>query len=170
MLGLNFFYYSKVGRKGNWPIGIHWLLKPSTKQERSAVWTFPDFIGDLRMYFGTEIAGSVCLQHERLVPNQSRNILAFYICMEEKQSPPQSTSLPILLLLAPSKLWGFSSQYEHIFVIFWSAVDLNPMACVLCAAPWRWLRLQPPQWRHRPCCSTRGKCLPAGIVCWPWWR
>lgn len=130
MLDQNFFYYSKDGRRGNPPTCIP--LKPSTKQERSALWIFLNFLRNLSMCFGTRRAETVCPWPERLIPDQSWSALAGCSCMGEKQSWPQSMSLPTRLLLALSKLGGFAS----IFLSFSGQhADVHSMVHVLDAAP-----------------------------------
>lgn len=91
------------------------------KQERSALWSFPNFLRDLTMCFGSGRAETVCPRPETLIPGWSWSALAFCSCMGEKQTPPQSMSFSMLLSLTLSKWWGFASYYVHTFVIFWPA-------------------------------------------------
>lgn len=119
MLGQTFFDYSKNGGRGNSPICIPMTV--CTKQERSALWTIPDFLRDLTMCFGSRRAEAVCPWPETFIPGWGWSALAFCSCMGEKQTPPQSMSFSMLLLLVLSELWGFASYYVHIFVTFWPA-------------------------------------------------
>lgn len=108
----------------------------SSKQERSALWTFPNFLRDSAMCFGSGRAGTVCPWPERLIPGWSWSVMAFCSCMGEKQIPPQSMSFSMLPLLTLSKLWGFASNSVRIFVIFWPAhgstvYGMCPTCCCL---------------------------------------
>lgn len=93
--------------------------------------------------FGSGRAETVCPWPETFIPGWSQSALAFCSCMGEKQTPPQSMSFSMLLLLAFYKQWGFASYYVHIFVIFWPArgsvfYGMCPACC--------WLRSQLSHW------------------------
>lgn len=133
MLGQKFFLLLQ-----KWEKGESTYLHPNdcTKQERSALWSFPNFLRDLTMCFGSGRAKTVCPWPETLIPGWSWNALAFCSCMGKKQTPPQSCFFSVLLLLTLSKWWGFASYYVHIFVIFWPAhgsilCGMCPRCCCL---------------------------------------
>lgn len=173
MLGQNFFLLLQRREKGESTYLHPRLLKPSTKQERPDLWIFPNFLRDLSMSFGTGRAGSVCPWPERLIPDWSWSVLACCSCMGEKQSLPQSMSLPMLLLLALSKLYGLASYYVHSFVIFWSAYGFAfygvcTTCCSLTLGKITAFPLEASTVLQHAC--MHAKCLPAYIVCWPWWR